>query len=157
VIELFKSLGIIFTVFIAFHYYSHISDAVSSVTTLPVKVADVATILFLIVVVVIAFKFIREGFLILFKIEPKSLIDKWCALFLGIFRAGLIASLMVALLFFTTSTYIRNSIMSSNTGERFLNLTPRVYSFCFENIVARFFPGDKLNPAVFGNLDIEEY
>lgn len=149
IIELFKLIGAFLAVFFSLHYYSRISDTISSVITLSAESADVISLIFLTVVIIIAFKFVREAFFILFKIEPKSIIDKWGAMILGIFRASLISGLVIMILFFTSSRYIKNSVTSSIIGKKILNFSPRVYSSCFKGIVVKLFPKEKLNTSVF--------
>ena len=156
IIELFKSLGVFFAVLFSFHYFSKLSDLVSSWVTISVSAADTFVLTFLVFLIILIFKFIRDAVLVLFKIEAISLIDKWVALIFGIFRAILISSLMIVILLVTTNTYFENSVNSSYTGKKFLNISTGVYSYCFGSVFSRFFSKDKINTAIFSNLNLEK-
>lgn len=130
-----------------------ISDAITSKTTLPTEIADIFVLVVLVSLIALLFKLVRDGFLALFKIEPTSIIDKWCAFAFGIFRAALLISLILIVMFFTSVDYMKNSIKSSYSGSKLVQFAPRVYAFCFEKVVAKFFPEEELNNYLFEELN----
>jgi uncharacterized membrane protein required for colicin V production len=155
VVELFKLLGAFFAVFISLHYYSRLSDKVIEATNIPAEETDLVILVLLIGLILIVFKFVREGFLVTFKIETKSIIDKWVGVFFGIARAALVSSLFLVALFFSQNEYMQNSIKRSYLGLKDLIISPQVYLSCFEGVYKKFSPEDKLNTALFETLELE--
>ena len=67
--EFFKSLGVVVAVFISFHYYSFLSAWVAKKTNISWGYWDLVVFAGLWLFVSFFFKLVREGILILFKME----------------------------------------------------------------------------------------
>ena len=128
VIELFKLLGVFFAVFITLHYYSAISKFVQDKVHLPPAATDLSSFAFLWAIVILAFKFIREGFTMLFKIEAHSLFDRWGGLAMGVVRGFLLCSLLVLLLRISAIEYFVKNLEKSMSGAKLASLSPKPWT-----------------------------
>lgn len=153
IVEIFKLLGLLTSIVISFHYYSRIADFLNARSPLPLDFADFISLLFLSTIIVLAFKFIRDGVLIFIKTEAKPALDKWAGFALSFLRAYMLSSLVLIVVFLSGLTYFQNSVKDSYSQGFLLNAAPRIYSGCFENLIVKFFPGEQLNTAIFDALE----
>lgn len=152
-VETFKLLGTLFAIFISLHYYSSISNFISSRMPLPVEFLDLIAIISLIIIVLIVFKFMRDGLLILFKTEPLAALDRWGSLILGFIRGCFLSSLVILLIFLSSIEYSQNSVRGSLSSKYFLELSPKTYAFIFDNIFSKLPSEEKINSAIFEKLE----
>lgn len=155
IVELFKLLGILVSIVFSFHYYSTIADLLNSKSPLPLDFADFVSLLFLSTIIILVFKFIRDGLLLLIKTEAKPALDKWAGFILSTLRAFMLSSLIVILVFAAGLTYLQDSVRNSYSQSFILNIAPRIYSGCFENLIVKFFPSEQLNTSIFDALEVK--
>ncbi|MDP2939899.1 MAG: CvpA family protein [Candidatus Omnitrophota bacterium] len=153
VVEFFKLLGVYLAIVISFHYYARIANFLNSKSPLPLDFADFLSLLVLAGFIILVFKFIREGFTALIKAEAKPVFDKWAGFIFSLLRAFLLSSLVIVILFISNITYVTSSITNSFSQNYFLNLAPRIYSGCFENLIVKLFPSEQLNQSLFDSLE----
>ena len=156
VIEILKLIGVLFAIFISLHYYSGISTFLQNKVHLPKAPADFFSYGFLWAVVILIFKFIREGLTILFKVEAHSAFDKWGGLVLSLVRGLFLCSLMVLFLRLSTIEYLTRNLERSLSASRLVSLAPRFYEACYDNFISKFFPSEELNKSVFPLTDFKE-
>jgi len=156
VAEFFKGLGVFLGLVISLHYYYRVSCFICKYTHMSPDFAEFLACLSLSLLIILAFKFIRDAILFLFKIEPKSFLDKSGGIILGLLRAILIISLILFNLNLARINYFKKSIAESLTGSRLIKVGPNIYEWSFENFIRLFFPGEELNKAVFESLAEEE-
>lgn len=149
VVETFKLVGTFCTIFITLHYYSKIAVFLQEKIRLPREMGDVVSFIFLWVVAAIVFKLIRDGFLILLRVEAHSVIDRWGSMVVAVGRAVLVCSMMVLLLRLVGSEAITATTERSYLGSRVVNVAPSVYEASYEGFVGKFFPSEKLNGSIF--------
>jgi uncharacterized membrane protein required for colicin V production len=155
VIEAFKLVGIIFTVFITLHYYSGMSKLLQDKMHLPQGAGDLFSFSVLWGLINLVFKLIRDGFLMLFKMEAAhSILDKWGGLFLAVLRGFLICSLAILCMRASTIEYLTKNLEKSLTASKLVGISPRVYESCYTNFVSKFFPTEELNKSVFKLADL---
>ncbi len=156
VTELFKVAGVCSAVFIALHYFSGVSKLLQEKVHLPQAVADLFSFVVLWGVVVIIFKFIRDGFGLLFKMEAAhSILDKWGGFAVAFLRAALICSLMIISLRAVSMDYITKTLEKSLLAVKVVTLAPNFYEATYNNFVSKFFPTEKLNKDVFRLSDFK--
>lgn len=153
VVEFFKLLGVLVAVVVSLHYYTRIGDFLNAKSPLPLDFADFISLLVLASLITLLFKFIRDGFTVLFKTEVKSSINKAGGFLFSSLRAFALGSLILILMFSTTLTYFKDSIRNSFSQGIFLKIAPRIYSTCFENIMVKFFPNEQLNTSIFDSIE----
>lgn len=148
-VEAFKLLGTFFAIFVSLHYCGKTSEFISTHSPMPIDFAYFISLLSLSVIVLVLFKFLRDGLLTLMKVQPLELLDKWGSFVLGLIRGLFVTSLISLIIFLSTIGYFQKSVDSSFSGRYLLELSPRTYAFIFENIVSKFFPEEKLNLIIF--------
>ena len=156
VIELFKLLGIFFAVFISLHYFSGASHFLQEKVHLPSGPADFASLGFLWSVVVLAFKFIREGIMLLFKVEAHSTLDSAGGFIASVVRGFLICSLATLLLRASAMEYFTNNIDNSLGAAKVVGIAPRVYEATYQGFISKFFPSEEFNESVSSLANISE-
>lgn len=153
VVEFFKLSGVFCASILSFHYFPHIGNFLNAKTPLPLDLADFIGLLFLSSLIILLFKFIREGFTAFIKTEVKTALDRWLGFIFSGLRAFILSSLILVILFFTNITYLQASIKNSFSQRFILNLAPRLYSSSFENLMVKFLPNEQLNTALFDRLE----
>ena len=156
VIEFFKLLGTFFAVFIALHYFSGVSSFLQGRIHLPASAADFASLGFLWGIVVLAFKFIREGILLLLKVEAHSALNSAGGLISSVVRGLLICSLAVLFLRASGIEYFTKNIANSFGAERVAGIAPKVYESTCTGFVEKFFPTEKFNKSVSSLANVSE-
>ncbi|MFH1656102.1 MAG: CvpA family protein [Candidatus Omnitrophota bacterium] len=151
-VEIFKLIATVCGIFISIHFYSSISKFVSLHSPLTAEFAGPIVLAGLFVIVLIIFKFIRDGLMFVFHIQPIPVIDKWGGLLLSLLRGYFVASIVILFIFLVPIDYFENSTKSSFSKEYLLELSPRTYAFVFENIYSKFSSSDKLNKEVFESI-----
>lgn len=156
VVELFKLTGALFAVFIALHYFSEISRFLQQKVHLPQAAADLFSFGVLWGVVILAFKFIRDGFGMLFKMEAAhSALDKGGGLGVCIIRALLLCSLTVLFLRASAVVYFTKNLKQSVTATRVAPLAPDLYEATYNHFISKFFPTEELNKDAFRLKDFK--
>ncbi|MFA5059025.1 MAG: CvpA family protein [Candidatus Omnitrophota bacterium] len=153
VTELFKLLAVVSSIFISLHYYTKLADFLNEKIHLSLSVAEFIAFGSLWVIVMVVFKFLRDGFLMLLHIEAHSVLDRWGGLVLSVVRALLLCSLTLLFLTVTGVEYFKKNIDKSLTGERLLSLSPKIYEVSFNGLVKKFFPDEEINGAA---LDLRD-
>jgi uncharacterized membrane protein required for colicin V production len=138
--ELFKLLGTLSAIFFAFHNYIPASNSVVNLLKLkeiPIYV-DFVMFLSLAIFGYIIFIAVRRLFSLFIKMEAVALLNKWGGLVLGIFRAVILASLVLCLLTISGFEYFKRSIEFSYSGSKIVKIAPAVYKGLWENIISKF-------------------
>jgi hypothetical protein len=86
----------------------------------------------------IIFIAVRRLFSLFIKMEAVALLNKWGGLVLGIFRAVILASLVLCLLTISGFEYFKRSIEFSYSGSKIVKIAPAVYKGLWENIISKF-------------------
>ncbi|MDP3143109.1 MAG: CvpA family protein [Candidatus Omnitrophota bacterium] len=149
IVEFSKVLGLIFALMLSFHYYKTLSNLIHSNSPLPIGFSDLICFNVLLLVVVLIFKFIREGLGLIVKVESASFANTWGGLLLGGLRAWIFSSILIFILLISGFSYIEKSARQSYGASRIIKVAPAIYSFSFESIISKFFPSEKINNTVF--------
>ena len=158
VIEFFKWVGVLFSIFITFHYYSELARLLKS--RLPISEAIAQSLCFglLWLLVFLIFKLIREGMMLMLKMEAHPLLDKWGGLLVSFLRSILIGSLALVFLQVLGVEYITKNVKKSFVNSYLFDISPKVYEAWYDGFVDKFFPSEKLNLSVFKlkNVDLKD-
>jgi uncharacterized membrane protein required for colicin V production len=151
VMELFKFLGTVFSIYISFHYFVILSDIftrrVPEQQAFPWDFMDFLACVMLLVVVYLLFAFLRRLFCHFVKMEAVPALSRWGGLILGIGRGIIISSLMVFLLFISTIGYLSASAKGSSLGKRLFNVSISTYTTVWDGIMSKLVTGEKFNNA----------
>jgi len=147
--EFFKCVGVVLAVFVSLHYYSFLAAWFAHATNFPSVYWEVMVFAVLWFAVVLIFKFIREGILLLFKIETNHQgFDKYAAGILAIGRGVLICSLTIFLIFLVNNAPVTRMTLRSYGYKISGRAAAGTYSFLFNNLVDKLWAGQHYNAAV---------
>lgn len=151
VLELFKLLGTVITLYLSMHYYLFVSSLL--VKYIPaqevyIKLINCANFVNLVIIGFFAFKLGRVLFNRLLKVEAVSTLNKWGSLFLGIARSILLASIIMYMLVISNSSYLNKSVKTSYMARRIFVVAPDTYIWLWETIASKFSTTEKYNSAV---------
>lgn len=149
IVEIFKLGGIFCTVFITLHYFSSLSGFFQNKINFSEGMGNVISYLFLWLLGMLVFKFIRDGFTMLFHIEAHSLFNKWGGLILSLLRALLLCSLVVVFLRVSDIKYFMDNTERSFSASHVVRVAPKVYEATFNGFISKFFPTEELNENAF--------
>lgn len=146
IVEFFKSIGIIFSVFITLHYFSQLTIlAATQVTFLELPTLAMLVFLALWAVTTLIFKLIREGILLVFSIQAHPNIDKWGGAFLSALRGVVVCGMVFYMFLLTYNPGVIK--MARNSVSRIaVSLLPTgIYAGIHKNFVVKFFPEEKIS------------
>lgn len=154
IVEIFKLLGIVLSIYVSLHYFSRAGDFLQQRFPI-VKLVHWDFICFTILAVMgcLAMAAARDIFCRFVKVEAASGLNKWGGMLAGFSRGCLTASMLLLLLYFSTAAYLKESVKKSYLGSQSVVTDVKVYEFIFNNIVSKFSPGDKLNQGVYEVLE----
>lgn len=146
IVEFFKSIGILFSIFITLHYYSSLTVlAATQLTSFELPTIAILVFLTLWLLMTYAFKLIREGVLMVFSVQAHPTLDKWAGAFLAALRGVVVCSMVFYMLLLTYNPDIirmgRNSV--SRYGVSYL--ATGIYAGIYRNFVVKFFPEEKVS------------
>lgn len=151
VVEVFKLIGIIVTIYISLHYYTTFSDYLINrvpVKQLSLKFLDFVTFVSLVFLTYALFVLIRNLFCHFIKMEAEPALSKWGGFILGIFRGVLAASLIISILSISSINYLNDSARKSYFGGRLFGISLRAYSVLWNNLMSKFMTNEKFNKQV---------
>ncbi len=154
-VEFFKLLGIILAIFVSFHYYSELAKLLEDKLPVSLAWANVLCFVLLFSLVVLAFKFVREGIMLLMKAEAKAnqTVDQVGGLIIGLLRVALMASVLLVFLQISGFDYFRKNEHKALARPYLGHLAPQVYTVIYNGIVSKIFPSETLNPTVSKKVD----
>jgi len=150
--EVFKCIGVLFATFFTLHYYSSFSKTLEGRVPVSSATNDVISYVFLWAFVIFAFKLIRNGFEVLFRMQAHPIVDMWGGLVLSAGRGLLLCSLTVLLLRLSGVDYLQKNSESSLGGSYLVVVAPSVYESIYDGFISKFFPSESLNITVIDFL-----
>jgi uncharacterized membrane protein required for colicin V production len=148
-IEISKLCGLLLSVVVAYHYYLALANIVTAHSPLPAGFSSLICFIFLLVIVNLLFALFRQGVALIIKVEPLPFLNTWGGALLGALRSWIICSVFLYILFISGFGYIEKSARQSYSAGYFAKAAPAIYSYSFESIISKFFPGEEANSAVF--------
>jgi len=143
--EGFKFIGIVFSVFICYHYFARFGVALEGFLLFPEKVTRVVAFLLLWGLTVLVVKLIRDGWSLVLKIGEPSTFSRIAGASAGAMRGCLVCGLMCACLFLTGNRFFRQNARDSLCGVFLLDFSLKTYKGSFRNVVGKVFSKEKLN------------
>ncbi|MDP2652710.1 MAG: CvpA family protein [Candidatus Omnitrophota bacterium] len=154
IVEFFKFLGMLMATFITLHYYTGFAAFLQGIMFISWEMPVVIAYGILWGGVVLIFKIIRDGWLILFKTETHPVLNKWGGAFLGGIRSIMVCGMMFLAFLLSEHPYLSRTAKASLSGFYLVDFSPSVYNFCYEKSVAKIFSTEKKNEAAFEIKDI---
>jgi uncharacterized membrane protein required for colicin V production len=149
--EFFKFLGVVAAVFISLHFYSFIAAWVAQKTNITWEYWELVIFALLWFGVAFIFKFLRDGILLLFKVEANHEgFDKYAAGAVAVGRGILVCSLSIFLILLAHNGPITRMTVHSFTYKIAGRAAVSTYGLLFYGIVEKFFVGEHYNSATAG-------
>ncbi len=156
VTEFMKTLAVLISVFVAFHYYVRWADVMAGATGMTTAALQpffhVLGFVVIWLVAVIVMKFVRDGILVIFTVQTISMVDKWGAVVISVLRFFLTASMIMFVFLVTDQPYMERMTMSSFSHKYILSVAPQTYQKMVNGFVVKFFPSQKVNQVVTEEL-----
>lgn len=150
IVEMFKLLSIVLSIYISMHYFSVVSDLLYKYFPIAkLTLWDFISFTSLAVLAYFAVVVLRGIFLRFIKVEAAGSLNKWGGLLTGLLRGLLTVSMIILLFYFSTVGYLKESVQKSSLGSRCARIDVKVYECIFNNAASKFFPGDKLNQGIY--------
>ena len=146
-VEAFKCIGVLSAAFFTLHYYSAFSKALEGRIPVPPANVDIVSYVFLWAFVIFAFKLIRNGVEVLFKMQAHPMLDMWGGLVLSVGRGFLLCSMTVLLLRLSGIGDFKKTTEASLSGSRLVVVAPKIYESIYNGFISKFFPSESLNTA----------
>ncbi|HLD69555.1 MAG TPA: CvpA family protein [Candidatus Omnitrophota bacterium] len=147
--ELFKLAGVLCAIFVTFHYYSGLARLLHSYISVSESLLVVLCYGVLLTLVLLLFKLMREGAMALFKVQAHPLLDQWGGFVISLVRSLLVGSLVLVSLQIIPIDYLQKNGKKSFFHPYLFDLSLKFYEGCYKGVVSKFFPNERLNPAVF--------
>ncbi|MFH1360330.1 MAG: CvpA family protein [Candidatus Omnitrophota bacterium] len=149
IVEIFKLIGVFFGLLITLHFFGSLASFLEKSIQLPKGASHFVAYLALGGITILVFKFARDTFMTLFRIEAHSVFDHWGGLVLSFLRALLLCSLLMVFLRVLDIGYFSRNTEKSFLGSRLVTVAPRVYEGTFFGFISKFFPAEELNKEAF--------
>ncbi|MCX5693841.1 MAG: CvpA family protein [Candidatus Omnitrophica bacterium] len=155
-IEIFKLSGVIFSTYIALHYYTPLSDLIQRrflPKAMPLEFMDFIVFLLLIIFGYLFFVLLRSILFRFIQLNAIPRINQFIGLFLGFGRGFLVIGLISFTLGISSVSYLVRSVQSSYLGSKAFSISPNTYSWLWGNIFSKFSAHEKFNPTVTEAMD----
>lgn len=149
VAELFRTLGIVCATFVILHYYLPVAAFLTKRLFIPQKVQESVSFVILTIAALLFSFLIREGWLIIFKVEAKSALNKWAGALCSLLTSYLMCGVLLLALIFWNNGYMNQHIHRSLSQPFFVKAPVRVYEAVYMAIIRPFFPGEPMNTKIF--------
>lgn len=150
-VEIFKFLGVIFSTYIALHYYTTLSDLIQRrflPKAMPLEFMDFIIFLSLITVGYLCFAGLRSILFRFIQLNAVPKLNQFGGLILGVGRGFLVVGLLSFTLAISSVTYLSSSVKHSYLGSKAFAISPQVYGWFWSNIFSKFSAKEKFNPTV---------
>jgi len=155
-VEIFKFLGVIFSIYFALHYYTVLAELIQGrflPKTLPLEFLDFIIFLLLIIAVYLCFVGFRGILSRFIQLDAIPKINQFLGLILGIGRGFLFIGLLTFALVISSVTYFNSSVKHSYLASKAITIAPQAYNWLWSNIFSKFSAQEKLNSSVIQALD----
>jgi len=144
--EFFKFLGVVTAVFVSLHFYSFLAAWVAQKTNFSSDYWDLVIFAGLWLAVTLFFKLLRDGILILFKVETNHQgFDKYAAGILAVARGILVCSLTIFLILLAHNGPVTRMALHSYSYKIAGRAAVSTYSFLYNHLVDKLFAGEHYN------------
>lgn len=148
-VEFLALLGIVIANFVTVHYYIRFSNFLHEKLFVPETVQDFFAFLLIWVTIYVVFKLIINGWTLIIKAQAYPTVDQWGGAIFSFVRSLFVTGLMLMLFVVSGNEYFKKISRQSFSGFYLLDFSPKMYRYCYENLVVKFFPDEQLNEDAF--------
>lgn len=154
VVEAFKAFNIVICSFVALHFYYGFGELLHSIIKpFPVDSASIFCYVFLLCLITLIFRVLREGFFIFFKSEAIGTLSKIGGSIIGVLRGVVICGLISYGLMISNNYYFDLSTRTSILNSRFVKTPVKIYESLLRGIAFRVLPEENMNSEVKKTLE----
>lgn len=143
--EFFRLTAVICSTFIVVHFYPPLAQFLRDKLFISEKVCEFVAFVICAAVAFLLFFFIREGWLMLFQVERKSVFNRWTGGILSLATSYFVCGLIFLALVLFNNDFVRQQVESSLSRAVWSKTSGKVYKACYGAVVRPFFPGEKIN------------
>jgi len=140
--------SVICSTFLVVHYYPALAQFLRDVLFVSERVFEFAAFVLWIIIAFVSLFFIREGWLLLFKVERKSAFNKWTGAILSLVTSYFLCGLIFLAFALLNNDFVHQQIDSSLSRAVWGRTSADLYKASYETVVRPFFPGEQPNPRV---------
>jgi len=148
VAELLRLAGIVGSTFIILHYFIPFSVILRERLFVPGDIAEFVAFMLLMVLAIVTLFLIREGWLIAFKVEVKSVFNKWGGALLSLMTSLVVCSLLFVAFILLNQAYTNDHVERSVSRLVLKEISVSVYKGCYKTFIHPFFPDEPINVKV---------
>ena len=149
VAELFKLIGVFFTILITLHYYVRFAGFLRAQFFGEEVKAEFFSFCLLSIPIFLTFTFFSNSWSLILRIKSFEVVDRWGNLILSLLRSYFICSMVFLALLITGSDYFVSRAKRSMSSAVFRNAAVEFYKVSYSNLIEKFFPGEQINEKVF--------
>ena len=146
--ETFRLGSVICSTFIVVHYYPTLAQFLQEQLFISEKVYEFVAFVLWMAIAFVIFFFVREGWLLLFKIERKSVFNMWTRAILSLVTSYFLCGLIFLAFALLNNDFVRQQMESSLSRAVWIKTSGKVYKAFYGAVVQPFFPGEQPNPQV---------
>ncbi len=146
--ETFRLGSVICSTFIVVHFYPALAQFLREQFFISERVYEFVAFVIWIAVAFLIFFLIREGWLLLFKVERKSVFNKWTGGILSLATSYFFCGLIFLAFVLLNNDFVRQQVDSSLSRAVWSKTSGDLYKACYGAVVHPFFPGEQPNPQV---------
>ncbi len=146
--EIFRLGSVICSTFIVVHYYPTLAQFLREKLFISERVYEFVAFALWAAVAFVLFFLIREGWLLLFKVERKSIFNKWTGAVFSLVTSYFLCGLIFLAFVLLNNDFVRQQVDSSLSRAVWSKTSGNLYKACYGAVVRPFFPGEQPNPQV---------
>lgn len=155
VAEVFKILGTLSATILALHFYRRLAVALHSGVMMPQKFGEILAFAGIWMATVVVFWLIREGWMLILKMEAKSGFSQGGGAILGIIRSFLICGLLFFFAYLPENQTLDTFADKSVSGAYLRDISAKVYKASFDRVIVKFLPDEPFNPWALKTVKID--
>lgn len=152
-VEIFKLGGVLLSIFACLNYYSLIGSYISRPDLIPPDLGNFLGFILLFSIFMFFSRLIREMFLLLIKLQPIAILDKWGGAFLGGIRSIFLSGMILLMFIVSPVAFLEKGAKISFFGIHTFGTVAKTYSFINEKMIQPFFPNEKINEEIFKAIE----
>lgn len=147
IVEIFKLFGVLFTIFIALHYYTHFASVLKVQFFGKESSPEFLAFSILVVLIFVSFILISQGWGLILKIKISEKVDRYGGIVLSLIRSYFLCGLIFFALILSNHSYISPEARRSISSSIFQYVAIDTYQETYTALIGRFFAKEQRNEA----------
>ena len=152
--EIIKGLGVLVATILSVHYCSRLGEIFGVQLIISENQRDISAFIFIVVISILLSFIIREGWMMILKIDTHSRFVNWGGLIFSMVRAYLLCGLIVLGLMISGSELIVGRVYASISRIFFQKTSIGVYQNFYNKVIVSFFPKEPLNQKIIDTTSV---